>query len=111
MHRLTSSVIGLAVMLVLPAPASAQLSNMPPELRQRLAEINPGWGKDILSNVAKTLALYTPILAAAPKSGVTIQRDVAYGADPRHRLDLHRPEGLTGGRSSSTCTAVPMFAA
>ena len=68
MHRLACSVLGLAAMLVLPAPASAQLSNMPPELRERLAEINPGWGKDILGNVAKTLALYTPILAAAPKS-------------------------------------------
>ena len=96
MNLLARSVLVIAVMLVLPGPAPAQLSNMPPELRERLAEINPGWGKDILGNVAKTLALYTPILAAAPKTGVTIERDVAYGADPRHRLDLHRPEGRTG---------------
>ena len=33
-------------------------------------QINPTWGKDILGNVATTLALYTPILAAAPKDGV-----------------------------------------
>jgi acetyl esterase/lipase len=80
----------------LTTPAAAQLSNMPEELRARLAEINPSWGKDILGNVAKTLALYTPILAAAPKAGVTIQRDVAYAADARHRLDLHKPDGRTG---------------
>jgi acetyl esterase len=74
----------------------AQMSNMPDSLRAQLAEINPGWGKDILGNVAKTLALYTPILAAAPKTGVTVTRDVAYGPDARHRLDLHRPEGRAG---------------
>lgn len=89
-----AAVTGLS--LVLCTSASAQMSNMPDSLRAELAAINPGWGKDILGNVAKTLALYTPILAAAPKAGVAITRDVAYGPDARHRLDLHRPEGRTG---------------
>jgi acetyl esterase/lipase len=96
MRRLVKALIGLTLLPTLAVPASAQLSNMPEELRARLAEINPTWGKDILGNVAKTLALYTPILAAAPKNGVTIERDVAYGPDARHRLDLHKPEGRTG---------------
>ena len=51
------------------------MSNMPEDLRARLAEINPTWGKDILGNVATTLALYTPLLAAAPKDGVRIERE------------------------------------
>jgi acetyl esterase len=83
----------VALALASASPAPAQLANMPDELRARLAEINPGWGKDILGNVAKTLALYTPILAAAPKAGVATTRDIAYGPDARHRLDLHRPDG------------------
>jgi hypothetical protein len=41
-------------------------------LRYRLQHwINPTWGKDILGNVATMLALYTPILAAASKDGVS----------------------------------------
>ena len=47
------------------------MSNMPEDLRARLAEINPTWGKDILGNVATMLALYRPILAAASKDGVS----------------------------------------
>ena len=96
MHRLVGGLLGLALLPTLAAPALSQLSNMPEDLRERLAEINPTWGKDITGNVAKTLALYTPILAAAPKAGVTIERDVAYGADPRQRLDLHKPESRAG---------------
>jgi hypothetical protein len=61
------------------------MSNMPEDLRARLAEINPTWGKDILGNVAATLALYTPVLAAAQKDGVRIDRDLAYGPDALHR--------------------------
>jgi acetyl esterase len=96
MMRLVSGLLGLALVSGAATSAAAQVSNMPQDLRDRLAEINPHWGKDITGNVAKTLALYTPILAAAPKVGVSIQRDVAYGPDARQRLDLHRPDGGTG---------------
>jgi acetyl esterase len=93
MRRLVLSLLALALLLVVPGAASAQMSNMPQELRARLSEINPTWGKDITGNVATTLALYTPLLAAAPKDGVRIEPDLAYGPDPLHRLDLHKQEG------------------
>ncbi|MEI6304095.1 MAG: alpha/beta hydrolase [Betaproteobacteria bacterium] len=76
--------------------AQAQVANMPPNVQERLAEVGPGWGKDIRGNIAKTLEVYTPLLAAAPKDGVTVTRDLAYGADPRNRLDIFRPEGKSG---------------
>lgn len=95
MHPIVRASLALVLAQALIAPAAAQLTNMPEDLRQRLAEINPGWGKDILGNVAKTLALYTPILAAAPKTGMSIVRDVGYGPDARHRLDLHKPDGAS----------------
>ena len=76
--------------MVIAAPARAQLANMPAHVGQRLAEVGPGWGKNILGNIEKTLEVYSPLLAVAPKTGVTVQRDVAYGADARHRLDLYR---------------------
>jgi acetyl esterase/lipase len=81
---------------VLTVPASAQVSNMPPEVQQRLREVGPGWGKDITGNVAKTLEVYAPVLKAAPKDGVKVTRDVAYGPDARHRLDVYQPESKTG---------------
>ena len=76
--------------------AQAQVTNMPAHVQDRLAEVGPGWGKDIRGNIAKTLEVYTPILAAMPKDGVTVTRDVAYGQDPRHRLDFFRPAGKAG---------------
>ena len=82
--------------LLLATFAQAQVANMPSNVQERLAEVGPGWGKDIRGNIAKTLEVYTPLLAAAPKGGVTVTRDLAYGADPRNRLDIFRPEGKSG---------------
>jgi len=75
-------------------PAFSQVANMPPQVQQRLAEVGPGWGKNILGNIERTREVYTPLLAAAPKAGVSVLRDVAYGPDARHKLDLYRAEGL-----------------
>ena len=52
---------------------------MPAQVQQRLAEVGPAWGKDILGNIEKTLEVYTPLLAVAPKQGITVQRDLACG--------------------------------
>jgi acetyl esterase/lipase len=37
--------------------------------------------------------------ATVPTGGLTIERDVAYGALPRERLDIYRPDGAGGGAS------------
>ena len=81
-----------------PTPdATAQVSLMPQAVQDRLHEVGPGWGKDITGNIAKTLQVYEPILAAAPKSGIKITKDVAYGPDARHRIDIFQAdEGRTG---------------
>jgi acetyl esterase len=84
----------LLALLLMAAPAFAQVTNMPAHVQQRLAEVGPGWGKDIGGNIEKTLEVYTPLLAVAPKHGITVQRDVAYGSDARHRADLFRADGL-----------------
>lgn len=84
----------LCTLLLLPALALAQVSNMPIHVQQRLAEVGPGWGKDIPGNIERTLEVYTPLLAVAPKTGVRVDRNLAYGPDARHRADLFRAEGL-----------------
>lgn len=89
---MTIKALLLAVGIVTaPGFATAQISNMPQNVQDRLREVGPGWGKDILGNVAKTLEVYTPVLASAPKAGVKVTKDVPYGADARHRLDLYQP--------------------
>lgn len=84
-----------ALALLMPASAGAQMSAMPEALQKRLAEIGPGWGKNISGNVAISQELYTPILRAAPRDGVEIARDLAYGPDDRHRLDIFKPTGAS----------------
>jgi len=84
----------LLALMLMAAPAFAQVSNMPAQVQQRLAEVGPGWGKDIGGNIEKTLEVYTPLLAVAPKQGVSVERNLAYGPDARHRADLFRADGL-----------------
>jgi acetyl esterase len=37
-------------------------------------------------------SLYDPLLENQRRDGVRVERDIAYGADPRQRLDLYRPD-------------------
>jgi acetyl esterase len=39
-----------------------------------------------------TQSLYKPLLQNQPREGVDVLRDLPYGPDPRHRLDLYRPQ-------------------
>ena len=94
MHRAIPA--ALAALLLAAGVAAAQVANMPPAVQERLRQVGPGWGKDINGNIARTLEVYAPILAAAPKAGVKVTGDIAYGPDARHRLDVYLPEGKTG---------------
>ena len=85
----------LAALLAAAMPAAAQMSVMPPELQATMERIGPVWGRDILGHVAISQAAYTPLLAAAPREGVEIRRDVAYGPDPKQVLDIHARPGLS----------------
>ncbi|MBO1114560.1 alpha/beta hydrolase [Bordetella petrii] len=65
----------------------------PEPLTRRLREIGARWQQDIRAAGDETKALYLPLLAQAPKSGVEAVRDLAYGDDPRQTLDAYRPAG------------------
>lgn len=85
-----------ALMLLALAPAMAQMSAMPQDLQDRLAEIGPNWGKDIRDNIAITQKYYTPLLKAVPHDGVDVTRDISYGPHARHKLDVFKPKGAKG---------------
>jgi acetyl esterase/lipase len=76
--------------------SQAQISRLPEPVQKRLAEIGPVYQSDIRKYIPETFALFSPLLATMPKSGVTVTRDLAYGPDPKQKLDVYQPEAATG---------------
>ncbi len=54
-----------------------------------IARMGNAFDRDVLQ---ATYGLFTPLQQRAPKDGVRIERDLAYGDDQRHRLDVFAPE-------------------
>lgn len=61
---------------------------IPDELRALMARLGPRWASDIPGNVRLMVRSFDPVLARAPKHGVNVVRDVAYGDHPRQTLDV-----------------------
>lgn len=59
-----------------------------------LRRIGPAFDEEVLK---RTYALYVPLQARAPKKGVVVQKDLVYGPDARHRLDVFTPERPVDG--------------
>jgi len=74
-----------AALLVAGLPAHAQ-QNTPPEMKELLIE--QGWGRSRASTQA-----YEQLLKAAPKDGVKVTKDLAYGQHARQKLDVYQAEG------------------
>lgn len=72
------------------------LPAIPEAVLAEMAEIGPRWGSNVPGHVRRMLEAFTPLLARAPKDGVEVTRDVAYGEHPRHVLDVYRPAGASG---------------
>ncbi len=62
------------------------------EAKQRIAgeirRMGPVFNEEVLK---ASYALYKPLQERAPKDGVEVHRDLAYGSDARHRLDVFVP--------------------
>jgi acetyl esterase/lipase len=69
------------------------LSTLPPDAQALMDRIGPVWGADIQKHRDMVLAAYAPLLAVAPKDGVDITRDIAYGKHARQVLDVFQPAG------------------
>lgn len=75
--------------------ASAQVSALPPEIQKFLDEVGPVWGKNLGSNIERTVAAFQPLLKAAPKDGVKTVKNLNYGPDPRQILDVYHGANLS----------------
>jgi acetyl esterase/lipase len=65
--------------------------HLSPEDWARLCAVNSRWNDDIVAHRKVVLDIYTPLVRATDNSGIAVTRDVAYGPDPRHRLDIFTP--------------------
>ena len=54
-----------------------------------MAAIGPVWAQDIGRHSRIVFESYAPLLRAAPRDGVIVTRDVAYGSHPRQLLDVY----------------------
>ena len=87
------AVIAGCFALALPfGPATAQVSRLPESVQKKLAQINPLYQSDIRKYGPETISLFTPLLAAGPKDGVSVTADQPYGTDPKQTLDVFQPE-------------------
>jgi acetyl esterase len=75
-------------MMLCGTPALAQLEKLPTAVRDGIAALGPTLNPDM---IAKTNALMAPLQAS--RSGLHVEKDVSYGADPLQKLDVWRPEG------------------
>ncbi len=73
----------------------AQIARLPAQVQEELAEMGPRWQSDIRTFIPRTFELFGPLLAEAPTDGVTVTSDLAFGEDPKQRLDVYRPEDVT----------------
>jgi acetyl esterase/lipase len=76
--------------MTVPAPP------IPDELWARMAEIGPRWKENTGGNVKLMVEEFTRLHKKAPKDGVRVKKDVAYGAHARQKFDLFTP--AAGGR-------------
>lgn len=64
--------------------------SFPPGVAEKIGAMGARFNEEIN---ATTRALYAPLVKAQPRDGVTVAADLAYGSDPRQKLDLYRPQG------------------
>ena len=77
----------LVALLLAPARlAPAQESGMPSDIEWKLAELGA------VIDPAETAKLYTPLQETEPYQGIKVARDLKYGTDERHALDVFAPE-------------------
>jgi len=80
--------------------------SLPDAQRRLLLELGPRWNDDIVGHRKIVIDCYTPIVAAAPRHEAGVQRDLAYGANPRQTLDLFEPAAPAGSGANGLRDAV-----
>lgn len=75
--------------------------SLPPDAAAALEAIGPVWGSDIGKHRDLVIAAYTPVVAAADNTGITVYRELAYGGHSRQVLDVFEPRPTEGSRPAA----------
>jgi acetyl esterase len=78
----------------MPDSSKPEEVEIPPQLRDLMARVGPRWAASgtVAENIALMCDSFAPVLSRAPKGGVSVLRDVAYGKDTRQVLDVYWPD-------------------
>lgn len=76
-----------AISLATALPAAAQIANTP-----EIAELLPGLGRELGPELVGATQSAYAALHAGDETGLSVTRDLEYGTDPRHRLDIYAPQ-------------------
>lgn len=68
--------------------ASSGVSSSRTEIAAAIRKLGRNFNPDVLQ---ATYAIYEPLQQRAPKDGVNVHKDIAYGEHERHRLDVYVP--------------------
>jgi len=65
---------------------------IPGSLYRLMADIGPGWGRNIGANVRLMIEKFSDVLRHSPKDGVEVRRNISYGESGRQKMDLFLPQ-------------------
>ena len=74
-------------------PSRLDMPDIPASLRTLMAELGPKWRDDTAGHVDMMITAFSEVLKQISRDGVTVHRDIAYGAHERQQLDLFLPSG------------------
>jgi acetyl esterase/lipase len=82
---------GVAILPMLAAPAGAQVSLLSREVQSAMTATGSTWNQSLRPDLSAMREAFAALHAAAPKDGVVVTKDVAYGPHPRNILDVYKP--------------------
>jgi acetyl esterase/lipase len=82
---------GVVIVFALAAPAPAQVSLLSREVQSAMTATGSTWNQSLRPDLSAMREAFAALHAAAPKDGVVVTKDVAYGPHPRNILDIYKP--------------------
>lgn len=82
------------------------LANLSPADRAEVLRVGRIWGQNIAKHREITVGIYAKLLERAPSAGISVLRDLSYGPDPRHVLDVFVPESKPASKGADVMVFV-----
>ena len=74
-------------------PTGNAVSLLSREVQSAMTATGTTWNHSLRPDLSEMREAFAALHAAAPKDGVVVTKDVAYGPHPRNILDVYKPAG------------------